>query len=224
LAYGSLLTSGNEIQSFYIALPGGGVADDYADRTLGQTLGGAGTTYWISYLSYSGNYNGLTLYSGGSGYNGGTGGGTMIVDIGHWYSIFGAASGRAIWSVDNSSIINYLHTNFIVAQLVLSGAGTSTINVWVDPDPSSLATGLAPTGGILTTVTGLDAFTFDTVSFGKLGGTTQSYFDELRIGYTWPDVSPVSAIPEPSTWAMATGLCSLVCAFLVKRKSGATTR
>jgi hypothetical protein len=110
-------------------------------------------------------------------------------------------------------------TYLIVARYAFGAqavANDGQITLWVNPDVSSLGSGLAPTGGTqLNTAAGLDEsmMAFNTVQFVMNGLSTGTVNDELRIASTWAEASP--AVPEP----VAMGLLALSSLALLRRRS-----
>lgn len=104
-------------------------------------------------------------------------------------------------------------TYMVVAKYDFGTAATDDgmITLWVNPDQSSLGTGAAPTGASVSTPA---TITDDAMAFNAIGyegapqpGKSPSTFDELRIGQSWIDVSPV--VPEPGTAAVVAGIAML---------------
>jgi len=95
-------------------------------------------------------------------------------------------------------------TVFVVGRYTFNSGSTTddTCDLWLNPDSSTFGTGTADTptiGGIgvgAADMTQIDRF------FWRTGGSAspvKKTVDELRIGYTWADVTPV---PEPGTAAL----------------------
>lgn len=175
LAYGPLATSGNRVS----------LTGSQAFRNLGSTMGGAGTETWISFLGViTGSDIGISLFEGGAEKNFmGTSGGIG----GNWGHVIGA-------NLD-TGVAGSTEPHFYVLQISTPATGDATVNLWLDPDQSSLGSGSAPTGGIARSGT-VAPYSFDRVRLGKFGGGSTNEVDEFRLGTTWADVSPV---PEPST-------------------------
>ncbi len=95
------------------------------------------------------------------------------------------------------------------------------MTLYVDPDFASLGTGTAPTGGSGVSFSGLFSFPFEQVTLENRSGVSNDTvrFDEIRIGSTWADVSPV---PEPSALLLAGG--GLAAAVGVRRRRVLTGR
>ena len=121
--------------------------------------------------------------------------------------------GAVTWSTQSFAVGS---THLVVFGLqMISGANNDIASLWIDPDASSFGAVNAPTATI-TSSSGIDATQVNRFRllqnsngqagiYGKTGGTAglQSV-DELRIGTTWADV--VVAVPEPSTYALLTGI------------------
>ena len=99
-------------------------------------------------------------------------------------------------------------TYLIVEEIDLTA---QTANLWVDPDASTFG-GTAPTA--TATLSGITATAVDNVGFKAQSAAGGPYLvDNLLIGTTWADVTPVAA-PEPSTLALAgVGLLGLAARF-----------
>ena len=93
-------------------------------------------------------------------------------------------------SVADTGISN-IGTHMVAGSINLA---TGLLNLYIDP--TGLGLGLAPSSAISATATfgGLDIG-----EFTLNGGDSTFRFDELRLGDTWQDVSP---IPEPSSVAL----------------------
>ncbi len=110
----------------------------------------------------------------------------------------------------NPATFNAGDTLFIVGSYTFNPAGTNddTFNLWVNPSSSTLGTSTPPTPGIVNATSGRpDANNIGGVALfdnSQLGFWTM---DELRIGTSWQDVTPV---PEPSTATILIGASLLV--------------
>ncbi|HEY5297830.1 MAG TPA: PEP-CTERM sorting domain-containing protein [Verrucomicrobiae bacterium] len=82
-------------------------------------------------------------------------------------------------------------TYFIVEELDLDA---HTASLWIDPTPGAAA----PTA--TASLSGVTATAVDNVGFKAQSGSGDYLVDNLRIGTTWADVTP---IPEPATFALA---------------------
>jgi len=91
---------------------------------------------------------------------------------------------------------------------------TNLVNLYIDP--TGLGSGLAPSSAISSTWDGPGSISSITglISVGPDSGSFA--WDEVRVGDTWADVSP---IPEPSTYALlGLGLGAL---FFLRRRRAA---
>jgi hypothetical protein len=168
----------------------------------GNQAGSAGTVYQTLDL-YNGaaNSNGPRAFNAGLTTNGGQSGNQYDFGVNEAYSSTGV-------NVDSG-------VHLIVAEFNLSAtAGQDSVTVWLDP---TLGAG-APSGG--TVVSGQDiAFDHlaisDYASTGSVGNS--GAWDNIRFGTTFDAVTVVTAVPEPTTLALA-GLGGL--ALLFRRKQG----
>jgi hypothetical protein len=94
---------------------------------------------------------------------------------------------------------------FVVASVeIVAGTSNDVARLWINPDPASFGADTEPTA----TLTGLNAGGDSSINSFLLyqRGTNNglsvlgSWVDELRIGTTWADVTPV---PEPTSLALA---------------------
>jgi len=101
----------------------------------------------------------------------------------------------------------------LVGRYSFDSLAADVVSLWINPDSSTF--GQAPPSPAITAVNGTDS-TVGIDRFNMRQNTAASVpeamqWDELRIGTTWADVTPV---PEPSTWALI-GLAAAT--FLVQR-------
>jgi hypothetical protein len=102
---------------------------------------------------------------------------------------------------DTTKTYNVGDTLFVVGSYSLnSGAGNDAVNLWVNPDGSSLGAGSAPASaatvannGTVTDLARIASFTL----FNNSANEPSGQIDDLRVGLDWADVTPV-AVPEPS--------------------------
>jgi hypothetical protein len=86
-------------------------------------------------------------------------------------------------------------TVFVVARYTFGdGAGDDTCDLWVNPDPSTFGATNPPISSATTvnpTLTVDHAAGIDRFFFRQSSGPSRSYGDEVRVGLTWADVTPV---------------------------------
>lgn len=138
----------------------------------------------------------LGLYKGG----GTTGNGS--IDTGHTY-----AAGQTV---------------FVVIRYTFRTNSTTddTCDMWVNPDPSTFGTGTAPTATIADAGAGaaetswsfIDRFFWRWAS----GGYTKRVSDELRVGFSWAEVTP----PGPPALSVAPAGASVVLSWPTNSSSG----
>lgn len=87
-------------------------------------------------------------------------------------------------------------TYLIVEEIDLTA---QTANLWVDPSSSTFGL-TAPTA--TASLSGLTATAIDNVGFKAQAGTGTFLIDNLLVGTTWADVTPI-AVPEPATFTLA---------------------
>ncbi|HQR06618.1 MAG TPA: PEP-CTERM sorting domain-containing protein [Gemmatales bacterium] len=188
LTFGSLVTQGNAAQ-------GSGAAGSEVRRNFASSFLDTGGDVWFSFLTQpnadpTNSANGLILVPGA----GSTGGRAMWVG---WLGVggettYGMATFSNIGFVGTSLAPTVGQTAFLVGRIQFA-AGNDTITLWANPTP-----GLAnpDTAGVVKTDydfgTSIDS-AFLVRSFGDWTN------DEIRFGDSF---ASVSAIPEPTTWAL----------------------
>lgn len=200
LAYGSLATSGGSAN-----LSGGNFA---VFRNLAASGGGAGSDLWISFLIASPSSNvGVSLFNGAGNEQFFAGRNNTAPTSNNFGAQFYAGTGRPLVtqpdpqvgsvSTPFNPVVGTATTHMYVLQIDQTGP-SPVYRGWLDPDMATLGTGSAPTATSTFTInTGTQAFNYDRVRLGIFsGGGSSATFDELRLGTTWADVSP---IPEPSS-------------------------
>ena len=118
-------------------------------------------------------------------------------------------SGVRLTSVTAESTVKT--TVFAVIKLTYSTtAGTSSATLWIDP--TNLGSEAASTNSV--SIGGLNFADASNIRFAQYNYYSMSYWDEVRIGTSWADVTPV---PEPSTYALL-GMGALVVVLVYRRK------
>ena len=194
LAYGSLVTTGKAT----VATRTGSIS---ITRGLSGPVGGDGASIWISFLvqGLDSGPNGLSLYGGGP--EGVFAGAPNSRNLGvRFYS--GAQHPVSGGQIEIADTLPHdaNSTHMFVMNFDMTNPTVPVHRAWVNPDVASLGTGTAPTtvdGGAFEEVsTNTNSYTIDAIRLGLFGGNPTVTFDEIRIGESWVDVSPV---PEPST-------------------------
>jgi hypothetical protein len=195
LSYEDLATSGNSA-----TFSESNIAGSEASRAvLGKGLGNDGTTSWVSFLMDPGALatNGVMQFSI-------EGMSVGMTDTNLGYYAVGAGS-----AVDSSTVpIVANQTVFVAIEMQFNSdpKGMDTATIYFDPTPGLTApdvAGLTWTQNFSSSIT--DLF------FDAADGQSYS-FDEIRVGNTYGDVSPVNvaSTPEPSfVWLGALGMVGL---------------
>lgn len=227
LTYGNLLTSaggeyvsgGNAFTSFgrRIDNVAGGVFDTagYLSTPFNQSDVDQGGVLWASTLIRRDGNGNLSF-----GFSGGTNtswqqaqAGDLRVSSnsgGAWTLGDGSAS-----SVTSVSPVNGT-TQLLVLRFDMNGTN-STAHLWVNPAQNLLGGADPDTSTAQASLLGLDAaaIEFRNVAIYLGSGTNQGSADEIRIGQTFADVTP---IPEPGVFAALFGLAVVGLAILRRRK------
>jgi hypothetical protein len=218
LSYGPLQTAGNSARFQWFAGDNGSV------RSLVSSHGGAGSDFWMSFLmNGSAGNQGMVLYQGTTQPQLwiGTPGSTTNFGM----RLFGTttAEGTTQDRYVTPTVTPDTATHFVAIHFSFGSAGfTNAVTLYVDPDPSSLGTGAAPTGGSSVSYTTANAFPFENLVLYNQSGVSGTAgavtFDEIRLGSTWASVSPVSPVPEPSALLLTGGALAVVTGLLRRRR------
>jgi hypothetical protein len=87
------------------------------------------------------------------------------------------------------------------------GPSPNTVSLWINPDPATFGAG-SPPAGFISASTGTDGFVIDRFNLRQNTATSvpaAMQWDELRVGYTWADVTP----PSGSTTVLLTDVTRL---------------
>jgi hypothetical protein len=207
-----LKTAGGAIQSTAAA------QHTRAGRLLENPFGAAGTgTVYMSFLyqaSVTSGYKSLELHNGGFADSA-----NRVLQIG-LLATDGLNAGNFGLRINNNNALRLdfgaadTAVNLFVLKFNLSAlAGGDSVTVYRNP-----GLGLEPSSGV--TMTGFD-IQFDRTSLAKFNGSGSSLtLDELRFGDSYFDVVPTTtSVPEPSVFALFTGLFSMAgCLFSRRRK------
>lgn len=185
----SAITSGSVYSSFLLKV----TASTTGSRIIYEmNTSSAGAVSSPSFGMTLNSDNSLSLYKNGSVTN--VGNTTAPLTIGQTYLV----------------VVNYN-----IVGTYSAGTTDDTVNLWLNPAPSTLGAAAQPAATIAysgnSTNADMVATTgFKTVSFGLLSSAAGSYdFDEVRVGTTWASVTPASA-PNVPTGVAATPLSGSV--------------
>jgi MYXO-CTERM domain-containing protein len=211
IAVGNLTVSGLAAPAGnHVSTAGGNIQE--ALNAIGQTIS-SGTIYYsfalqLTSLPTTATYS-FALATGNTNYS------STV-----WFRADGAQFNIGLANRSNSTpeydtqALSLDTTYFLVgAYEFVDGTGTNVSTLWINPDASSFgetapAYTLQATGG--TDMTSITQFLVRGAS-----GSPAFIFDELRIGTTWAEVTPV---PEPSHFALAAGLLGLGLILLRRRR------
>lgn len=209
LTYSGMQTSGGLVNAFRIS---GDAADKLIELPSSLT-GGTPGTVWVSALV---NVGASVTDGAAIGIRQGTerywGLGVTGLNAG---AIAGSTSGTLVQ--DTGLALTPGQTHLLVGRIDDIGTGNDRMVVWLDPAIG----GAAPTGG--TTINGSNAgWVANNASFNiqaafinhGLASGESALLDELRLGTTFADVTPV---PEPATLALFTGLLGLATVIIRRR-------
>lgn len=196
LTYGALTTTGvgANIGAYY---------NGTATRSFSSSVT-TGTIWlsWVQNSSGSTDFNQIRLMNGSSNV-------VVVGTHGSDSNEFRLYNGNSDYTGHADTGISIVGTHFVALSIDLSN---STFNLYIDP--TGLGSGAAPSssvsstyarGGTISSITGLQS----------VGSDNAFTWDEVRVGTTWADVSPV---PEPSAMAL-TGLSLGAFAFLRRRRA-----
>lgn len=205
LTFGSLLTQGNAAQ-------GSGAAGSEVRRNFATSFLDTGGDVWFSYLTRpnadpTNSQNGLLLNPG----LGSTDGRAMWVG---WFSGATTTYGMETFSLPGSFVgtneaPTVGQTTFLVGRIQFA-AGNDTITLWANPTP-----GLANPDTTPFTKTDYDFGTsIDGAYLNRSFGDWTN--DEIRFGNSF---ASVSAVPEPTTWALIATVALSSSGILWRRRS-----
>jgi len=187
LTFGGLQTSGRATTAES--------SSSSSDRNLASAI--TGGTFWMSVLisnpDVNNNFSVVRLDGSGTSINFGIGGGSFP----NW-SLNNGAQDTGIAASNNTAAL-------LVLEATLA-AGNDTFNLYINPTIGGSAPTIADA-----TETGVDLGNFTDLRIVSAFST----FDELRIGETFADVTP---IPEPSAFALIAGSLALLAMMTQRRR------
>lgn len=211
LAYSGMQTSGGLVNAFRIS----GDAADKRIELPSSLTGGTPGTVWLSALV---NVGASVTDGAAIGIRQGTerywGLGVTGLNAG---AIAGSTSGTLVQ--DTGLALTPGQTHLLVGRIDDLGSGNDRITVWLDPAIG----GADPTGG--TIINGTNAgWVANNASFNVqaafinhgLASGESALMDELRLGTTFADVTPV---PEPATLALFTGILGFAAVVARRRRT-----
>jgi len=101
-------------------------------------------------------------------------------------------------------------TVFVVGNYnFINDANNDTVNMWINPDPSTFGADTAPppNAGPIGSASGSDMTQLSCFFWRSTQGTLRKIADELRIGYSWAEVTPLAA---PTLRASTTGTNAVI--------------
>ncbi len=215
LAYGNLATSGGAIQSISQT----SFVPDI--RTFaGAGLGAAGTDLYLSFLLRP-NYNVTNSLGIYGGINFGNADGANIF-IGKPGANGDYVLQRGDLTLVDSGIAAASNTTaFLVAHFAFA-AGNDTIELYVNPVPGRPLVTLVATVNDVNLGDVAGDFNLAYLNDNGNGFGTHT-FDEIRIGKTYADVSPLAvtnggSVPEPGAFALIAGVAVSGACFVMKRR------
>lgn len=111
------------------------------------------------------------------------------------------SASAVVWAPDN--FVDG-QTLFIVGRYTFNSGSTTddAVDLWINPSPGTFGAGSPPAPTLTAALTGTDLTSIAQFTFRQntAGNTPAAMtFDELRIGFSWAEVTPV---PEPGAWVL----------------------
>jgi len=119
--------------------------------------------------------------------------------------------GKSTTSPGFSTSLSLATTHLVVIRYTFSA--NAQVDIWVDPSSSDYAAVSAPTPTGGTSGTGNSALQYFAIN-SPSGTGPSAFLDEVRVGTTWADVTPV---PEPATLTLV-GLALIGGAVIARRR------
>lgn len=113
------------------------------------------------------------------------------------------ANGGAVVTDPTLTGLNKGEVLLVVARYNTNGANPDSMDIWINPASASFGAGAPPAPTFSSTAGGDITAAWNTFVIDPPNASVQGYFDELRVGTTWADVTPV---PEPTAAMAATAL------------------
>lgn len=193
LAFSGLSVSGGAVSTAGFQPPNQGASVATFVRSLGANIGADNTTAFVSFLMRP---------DAGSGFYGGLNVGNLFAGLSGNQATYGLEGPTNDLSLSNLGAIPG-QTVFFVLRLDFL-PGNDTVSLFLNPAP-----GQPPPGTASAVKTDLDVGAVTSIVINNYGGYT---LDEIRIGTTYADVTPLStesSVPEPR-FGLGVGLFTLL--------------
>lgn len=116
---------------------------------------------------------------------------------GYQFGVYKGGGTTGNGSIDATHTFHQGDTVFVVVRYKFNaGVNADTCDLWINPDSSSFGTGTAPTATIAAVGTGVSQSTWSFIDRFFLrwasGGYTKRVADEVRVGFSWAEVTPAA--------------------------------
>ena len=141
---------------------------------------------------------------------------------GYQFGVYKGGGTTGNGSIDASHTFAPGDTVFVVARYVFRGSiAADTCDLWINPDPATFGAGTAPTATIADAGSGFtpsSGWTAIDRFFWRWAGSgyTKRTSDELRVGFSWAEVTP----PAPPSLSVALSGASAVLSWPTNHSAG----